>query len=30
MTTPEFDYKAMIQTDREDKVKKNYDSTFLE
>ncbi|MDF2988381.1 MAG: putative Ser protein kinase [Eubacterium sp.] len=30
MTTPEFDFKAMIQKDRDDRVKRQFESTFLE
>ncbi len=30
MTTPEFDFRAMIQKDREDKVKKKFEGTFLD
>jgi serine protein kinase len=30
MTTPEFDFKAMIQKDRDERVKKQFEGTFLE
>jgi serine protein kinase len=30
MTTAEFDFRAMIQKDRDEKVKKQFDGTFLE
>ena len=30
MTTPEFDFREMIQKDRDERVKRQFEGTFLE